>query len=499
VAARREAGRRYLTGADGFPRHVITGIEYLSRPNVAGHPDTARIIAESLALEEIVSWRQEDALCRAAAAGVPDAQLKYGTWLCVRHSRLSEGAHWLSEAARSGSPGAKRAMRTLQGVLDASSLPTFLRALGSTGEIELLQPTLTALRLALDERDLTALIRTLRVALSLDSRVSGEVAEAMAAAVALAEEVGEPLCGFDPEVIEECLDLRVGCGDRVATYALGRALCGIPCGVQEPRDLVAGFNVRKGAALLLRAADGGCESAWLDLYRVLSDSRCSVANPQMARFCLEKAALAGQTEAQRRLGVLVMRRSTSLRESEAAIQWLHRAARANDPHASRLLQSLVLPTAGNDEDASAAIGIIRSRDPMLAARLELARHFGLTKAEALSVDPAEGRRPWGLVVGPNPFMSKVRLSAGRAIPALSDSALDALQRAAVTFAELSREAVGHEGDLRRRSERQRRTFTRLGLREDAFFVRATASKLETLRTGTKWADKVKSSLSQALR
>ena len=32
-------------------------------------------------------------------------------------------------------------------------------------------------------------------------------------------------------------------------------------------------------------------------------------------------------------------------------------------------------------------------------------------------------RPWGLVVGKNPFISQIRLSAARAIPALSDAAL----------------------------------------------------------------------------
>jgi TPR repeat protein len=497
-AARREAGRRYLAGGEGFPRHVPTGIEYLSRPSVAGHPDTARIISEALTLEEIVSWRQEQPLAAAAAAGVTVAQVKHGTWLCVRYDRLAEGAQWMAAASRAGNEAARRAVATLHQPLDASSLPAFLRALGSTGELDLLQITLIALRQALTQRNLDRLASGLRIAYALVSIANAELSEMTAAAVSLAEQEGQQLIGIEAKVIEASLDARAAFGDRDAAYSLGRALCGIACGELAPLSLVSGFNVRKGAALLLRAADGGCELAWLHLYRVHSDNRCSVANPQMARFCLEKAASTGQTEAQRRLGALELRSASSLRESERAIQWLQQAAQAQDVHAQTLLKSLVLPLHGDDNEAHSAIGLVRRDDPLLAVRLELARYFGLTKAEALSVDPAEGMRPWGLVVGPNPFISQIRLSAARAIPALSTAAMEALRRGASLFNDLSRDALAYEGDLRRRSARQRRAFERHGLDEASFFVNASSTTLDTLRIGTKWACKVKTSLQLAL-
>jgi TPR repeat protein len=256
--------------------------------------------------------------------------------------------------------------------------------------------------------------------------------------------------------------------------------------------------MRKGAALLLRAADAGCDAAWLHLYRLHADHRLSIASPQMARFCLEKAALGGQPEAQRRLGALVLRAADSLSESEEAIQWLHQAANAKDLHAKRLLKSLVLPMEGSDEEANSAIELVRRDDPLLAVRLELARHFGLTKPEALCVDPVEGMRPWGLVVGKNPFISQIRMSAARAIPALSESAMDTLRRAASIFSQLSRDALAYEGDLRRRSARQRRAFERHGLDEAVFFASATSMTLEALRVGPKWACKVKEPLQLAL-
>ena len=125
---------------------------------------------------------------------------------------------------------------------------------------------------------------------TLTPTLTAELAELVAAAVKLAEENAKPLVGIDPQAIETALDMRTSRGDRDAAYALGRALCGIACGVLAPEALAAGANMRKGVALLLRAADAGCEEAWLHLYRMHGDHRLSVANPQMARFCLEKAA-----------------------------------------------------------------------------------------------------------------------------------------------------------------------------------------------------------------
>ena len=130
--------------------------------------------------------------------------------------------------------------------------------------------------------------------------------------------------------------------------------------------------------------------------------------------------------------------------------------------------------------------------------MALARHYGLTKLEALCVDPADGLRPWGLVVGRNPFISQIRLSAARAIPALDEAALDALRRAAAFYAHAQREAPLFEGDLRRRTRRLRRAFERHGVAEAMFFAQASATTLEALRLGSKWAFRAREPLQSAL-
>jgi TPR repeat protein len=498
TAARCEAGRRYLLGVDGFPQHTATGLDYLTHANVREMPQAACIVAESLALEELLQLDQFDALARAAAAGSVAAQVKLGVWLCLRHGRVDEGARWLDKAAVAGHQSAARAMAALRRPDVDDPMTEFLKALTSSGDLDGPRVAVIAAQQALAERDLNRLAACLRTALALATGVSGEVAELVAAAVKLAESSATPLVGLQAQSIEDALDTRTTRGDRDAAYALGRALCGIACGVLEPETLCAGPNMRKGVALLLRAADGGCEEAWLHLYRMHGDHRLSVANPQMARFCLEKAALGGQTEAQRKLGALMLRAADTLEDSEQAIQWLHQAAQAHDDHARALLQSLVLPLDGADAQAESAIELVRRDDPWLAVRMQLARQFGLTKLEALCVDPAEGLRPWGLVVGKNPFISQIRLSAARAIPAMSESAMGAARSAASFFGQSSRNAQAFEGDLRRRSLRQRRAFERHGLDESLFFANATSMTLEALRLGSKWAFRAREPLQLAL-
>jgi TPR repeat protein len=229
-----------------------------------------------------------------------------------------------------------------------------------------------------------------------------------------------------------------------------------------------------------------------------SDHRLSVANPQMARFFLEKAAARGLAGAQRKLGALLLREASSLPESEQAIGWLHAAAGQGDASARVLLHSLVLPVPRRTADVDDALQQIRRSDPWLASRLQLARHFGLTRLEALCVDPVEGLRPWGLVVGRNPFIAQSRLAAPRAVPALTPAAREAARQAASLFGQGRGHGEAAEGDMRKRSARLRRAFDRHALDDDMFFAEATSMTLEALRLGAKWAFRARQPLRVAL-
>lgn len=496
--ARCEVGRRYLLGIEGLPRHVATGIEYLTHSSLKEVTEAATIISECLPLEDIVTLGQEAALSRAANAGSSAAQFKLAVWLCLRHGQAKACARWLDMASASGHETARRARAALGSSTSAEGVLEFARAVARVDGIRIATIAALAARAAADEGNLDRLAQCLHVALAVTTRLTVALATLMVGALRLAEGSARELPGLDARQVEACLDLVAGDGDHAAAYVLGRALCGIPCGSMAPASIVTGSNLRKGAALLLRAADAGCNAAWMHLYKVHADHRCSVANPQMARFFLEKASTQGDPEAQRRLGALILRSASSLKDSENGIHWLHQAAKQGDAFAARLLNSLVLPLEGNDDEADDAIEAVRRTDPWLAVRLRVSRDFGLTKLEALCADPTEGRRPWGLVVGKNRFIAQSKLSAPRAVPAVSPAALDNLHRAALFFDEAQRDGSLFEGDWRRRSLRQRRAFSRHHIDESMFFARVNSTTLDALRQGTKWALRAKQSLQMAL-
>src|SRR3989344_2709660 len=279
-AARSKAGRRYLVGGDGFPRHVATGIEYLSHPSVRELPETACAIAESLPLQDLLDLKQEDALHKAAAAGSPLAQFKLGVWMALTRSSVTAGQSWLETAAAAGHVEACQVMAAVEGARSDRALEAMVESIQSSAAVDVVQVAVIAARQAREEGGLDQLVDCLRVAL-------------MVAAVLWAEREKHSLRGLAPDQIEASLELAVVRGDRDAACLLGRARCGIDSCTLAPARLATSLNLRKGVALLLRAADAGRDDAWLALYATHADHRSSVSNPQMARFFLEKAAMAG--------------------------------------------------------------------------------------------------------------------------------------------------------------------------------------------------------------
>ena len=286
------------------------------------------------------------------------------------------------------------------------------------------------------------------VARALRAPVEAEIAELLTCRGAAGRGPGRPAAGLPVETIESraraALTIR---GDRDAAHALGRALVR---GISLPAMLApgrwrAGRTCAKGVALLLRAADA-------KLRRRL-DADCTactatIASPwpttQMARFCLEKSALAGDYR-----GPAQARRADAARRHHAGRHRsghhrLHQAAARMMP-AVALLHSLVLPLEATapwrPPPSSACAGTI----PGCAWRWRWPLAHQTRSAVRRS-----GRRPaaWGLVVSHQPFISQIRLSA-RAIPALDRPRSTRF----ATYRRLLRHARRRRalrGDLRRR-------------------------------------------------
>lgn len=147
------------------------------------------------------------------------------------------------------------------------------------------------------------------------------------------------------------------------------------------------------------------------------------------------------------------------------------------------MASLVLPVSGSDGEAESALGLVRRVDPWLAARLSVSRQFGLTRLEALALNPSQGMRPWGLVVGPHPRVFRAGRAAARAVPALSQSAMASLRAAASMFKHHDASTPVNNGNAQYQARSVRTLLSRHGIDESLFFARATSNTLNALRRG----------------
>ena len=498
LAACCEIGRRYLHGSDGFVRHQRTALSYLTGPHAAHSLTASHIVAEGMLLHDILATGNEPRLRHAALTGSREAQLKLAAWLLICTGGSEEARTCLRAAADMGSAAALDAIKKLD-ICGSETVATHLLTLHcSHSRADVAALHIAVARDALRQADVNGAMRCLGVAIELGAPLTTEIAHLVSKLIHLAEVRGDRLGGRIPvSFIERCLELVCDGGDKDALYLYGRALCGLSVGSLLPEDLSEHPNVRKGSALLLRAADSGVIHAWLDLYR-LHSMRRSIVNVPMARVFLEKAANRGQPAAQRILGALLMSESGDLQKAEAAVNWLYLASQGGDPIAPSLLASLVVSPQGEDADASAAIEDLRRYDPSLAARLQLARHFGLTKREALTVNPAAGRRAWGLVIDRNPVLSQSGLAAPRVVPALSAASMQSLQHAAAMYGQARHEDGHIESELRRRSCRLRKAVIQSGIQESMFFSEIPASSLQAMRCGPRWAFRCRQLLHAAL-
>jgi TPR repeat protein len=483
--ARCEIGRRYLLGEGGFPRNVPTGLDYLTHASVRGLAASATAIAEVLTLEEIVQFRQEEALEGAAHAGSAAACLKLALLLLTHTQSADKGVEWLRAAAAGGHARAAEALRLVGDRSDSQQLLQAIAAALGDDNTGLLTLILLAVRDALAQGDTARMWRFLSMAEAVAPEGATGIAELVAAAVRQSEGCAALPAGLSPRWLHLNLSACADCGDTGAMFTLGRALCGVRCGLLEPRSLSPAPNMRKGVALLLRAAGAGHGEAWYVLYQLHRSRGSWVCNPHAALLYLEHAAVHDVPAAQRKLGTLLMRSASSLDQAERAIELLWRARDRADPLAAELLETLLLPVAGPEQQARAALEPVRRADAGLALRLELSRAFGLTKLEALCVDPVQGMRSWGLVVQHNPSVVQPRLAAPRAVPSRSPAAAETLRHAASYFAGRTM-AVGQD-DVRRQARRHHRLLRRLGLDESLFFAAATSRTRDSVRCGTKWA------------
>jgi len=454
------------------PNHKL-GLAYLQEEIARRSPAAFLLIGQEVPLHVLIGQQLQAALHYAARHDCPAAMLKLGVWLAMSAPTRDEGIEWILRAQ----PSARERLH------EPEALALVLRG----AEVDFSEAALLGARQALDERNIERACWCIRLA-SGPGECSPGLAEAIAATVSLAAQTRAEL-QLPAALVERGLALCGAQGGAEAQYALGCAYAGIDYGHLPAHRLARAKNVERASALLLRAADGGKHRAWLHLFEVSPTARSAEPAHGMARFFLEKAAAAGVSDAQTRLGALLLKEAPSLQAAEVALTWLCRAADGGDAKASEILRTLVLPIPElPPEYEPVLLARIAEHDRELAVRLSLARRLHLTRHEALSFNPKRDLRDWGILVRG----SSKENPSGRLAPAWTGAMREELQRAAAFF----RQSSPLEGSLiLQRSRTQRRIFKLLAISDSQFFAKGIGRSRSHHGYGRHWAVKASKVLS----
>jgi len=263
---------------------------------------------------------------------------------------------------------------------------------------------------------------------------------------------GEPLCFWELAAAEH---------DRHAQLALGLhcARMGI-----DGRRLAGGgaANFKKAIRWLTLAGEQGLPEAWYALSRIYIKPEFSQRNVADAQRYLERAADMGYGDAQLECGNNAWR---ARRENESndvrAAYWLQKAAAQGSEAAAALLRKIAprlsAPPYLDTGRLFAAYVEASGRGaapvhPLLAARLELAALFQLSRAEALLLDVSASDQGHCLVID-------IRASYGRSKRRLvlveTAQERQALDRIGRLFEQIDCGPSGPEGNYRQRLYRLR--------------------------------------------
>lgn len=430
ASAQLKLGKRYLFGGAGLPKSLPTALYWLDRAAQQDEADAWLLIGSHVPYETVQQAAQPAKLAvwyeRAFDAGVAQAGLVLAKLVlsqgegAVGEAMREKALRALQAAAHAGIPEAQWLLAQVMGQPQADGVTSWpdgnevAQASDNEAMLEWAQRAarsgVAEAQYALAEHawasgDPTTFLRwALPLARALIDR-DNSAAVLSERDIALAARCAQALLAsgdFDAAEVTHLLEFAAQSGDREAQYALGLWLARMDAHGARLPSVPGLANYKKAIRWLLLAGERGHAGAWYALSKIYLKPECSQRNLADAQRYLEKAAQAGHGLAQYEMGVVAWR---NRREQEAndvrAVGWLMKAHAQQIAEAGALLEKIAdeARPAPWAQDALARL----TRDaalahPLLTARIELAAQFGLSRSEALLLDPKAADQGHCLVV-----------------------------------------------------------------------------------------------------
>ena len=513
-----ELGRLYLFGSAGLPKSLPTALHWLDRAARQGCAEAWQLIGNHIPLdlarcspESVACWYERAYDGGLARAGLVYAQLVLGS-APVAPGQRAKALRALEDAGRGGFPEAQWLLAREHGATvqqaDATAgapaaggaAPGTPAARMPAGHQVAVAPAgtsdcadrgaperagqhwlrraadngVTPAQFALLEQEWKAghwqayLERALPLARSL---AHSEVAQGRACARLAPDEVtllsrcarlmDDGKLAHDADELHAFWELAAAEQDRHAQFALGLWCARMRIDGRRIAGGSGAANFKKAVRWLVQAGEQGLAEAWYALSRIYVKPEFSQRNVVEAQKYLERAAEMGYRDAQLECGNAAWR---ARRENEnndvRAVFWLQQAVAQGCAKAAAMLRKIAPRSPGAWKDLAA---VLARRDlseyPLLAARLELALAFGLSRAEALLLDVRNADRGHCLVVD-------IRASYGRSrrrlVPVETAQERQLLDQVARLFEDVDCGPGGPEGNYRQRLYRLRTLLPEMG-------------------------------------
>lgn len=249
----------------------------------------------------------------------------------------------------------------------------------------------------------------------------------------------------------QMLMLAAVAGDRTAQYLLGLRFARMEPQGAQASQAGGSANYKKAIRWLTLAGERGVADAWYALSRIYLKPEFSQRSLPDALGFLERAAEIGHAAAQLECGANAWRHRREVADNDVrALYWLQKAAAQGNAEASALLVKISTVATPAPWAQAALRQLTRetsNAQPFLAARIELAAVFGLSRAEALLLDVNAADREHCLLVD---IRAQYARSKRRLILLRTADELQLLQRIERLFEDVDCGPNGPEGNYRQR-------------------------------------------------
>lgn len=487
ASAQLELGKLYLFGSAGLPKSLPTALHWLDRAAQQDCAEAWQLIGTHIPLElaqqsprPVAAWYErawEDGNLRAALVY---AQLVLAQGNAPRTGLRDKAVRALEQAAQGGFAEAQWLLARQHGVAEAavaadpapapapaSAAPPAQRWLRRAAESGVAEA-----RFALLEQDweqgqqgayleralplARALVQAAEARGRAGPRLAPDEVRLLSRCARLAAS-GTGALDLLPAELQRFWELAAAEHDRHAQLAMGLWYARMQVDGKRVGAGAGSANFKKAIRWLTLAGEQGLAEAWYALSRIYVKPEFSQRNVADAQKYLERAAEMGYRAAQLECGLSAWR---ARRENEnndvRAVYWLQKAAAQGCAEADAALRKIAprpdLPAYTETGQLAAAAPGLAATHPLLAARLELAALFRLSRAETLLLDVKAADRGHCLVVD-------IRASYGRSKRRLvaieTAHERQALDRIVRVFDNIDCGPTGPEGNYRQRLYRLR--------------------------------------------